>query len=339
MWRERIVRVMAMDQNGERIRLSVKRLCSEIRSVLRRAVERNIGDGLLLSGGLDTSVVASIVARDVSPRSFTVAFQEVDAPDLRYAELVAKHLGLRHKVHTFGREELFEALTECIKIMRTFDPVEIRNDVAIYIGLRFAREDGVKSIMTGDGCDELFAGYSFFLDYEEDRLKLELEKIQREMRFASVVLAEHLGMSARLPFLDSDVKSFAIKLEPQYLVRFERGRKWGKWLVRKAFEGILPEEIVWREKTPIEYGTGTTVLSSIFNRQISQEEFEKEEIRLLKDDRVAVQSKEQLFYYRIYRSVIGVPYMGKIGGRRCPRCNSDISQEASYCRTCGAYPI
>jgi len=159
------------------------------------------------------------------------------------------------------------------------------------------------------------------------------------MRFASVMLAEHLGISAKLPFLDSDVKSFAVKLDPQYLVRFERGKRWGKWLVRKAFEGILPEEIVWREKTPIEYGTGTTVLPSIFDREISQKEFELEKIRLLKDDRVAVQSKEQLFYYRIYRSVVGVPYIENIGGRSCPRCNSNISKQASYCRTCGAYPI
>jgi len=319
--------------------LSVEKLCSEIQLVLREAVEKNLGDGLLLSGGLDTSVVASIAAKVASPRAFTVAFREVDAPDLKYAELVAKHLGLTHNVHRFSREELFAALTDCIKVMRTFDPVQIRNDVAIYIGLRFAGENNVELIMTGDGCDELFAGYSFFLDYEEDRLKLELEKIQREMRFASVVLAEHLGMSARLPFLDSDVKSFAVKLDPQYLVRFERGQKWGKWLVRKAFEGILPEEVVWREKTPIEYGTGTTVLPSIFDREISQKEFELEKIRLLKDDKVAIQSKEQLFYYRIYRSVIGAPYMRNIGGRRCPRCNSNISQAASYCRTCGAYPI
>jgi len=319
--------------------LSLEQLCSEIRLVLRGAVEKNLGEGLLLSGGLDTSVIASIATRGASPRAFTVAFQEVDAPDLRYAELVAKHLGLTHDVHRFSREELFEALTECIKLMRTFDPVEIRNDVAIYIGLRFARENNVKSIMTGDGCDELFAGYSFFLDHDEDRLKLEMEKIQCEMRFASVVLAEHLGMNAKLPFLDSDVKSFAVKLDPQYLVRFERGQKWGKWLVRKAFEGILPEEIVWREKTPIEYGAGTTVLPLIFNEEISQKEFELEKAWLLKDDRVAIQSKEQLFYYRIYRSVIGVPYMGNIGGRRCPRCNSNVSQEASHCRTCGAYPI
>jgi len=307
--------------------------------VLRGAVEKNLGEGILLSGGLDTSIIASIAARCASPRAFTVTFREVDAPDLRYAERVAKYLGLRHNVHRFNREELFDALADCIKVMRTFDPVEIRNDVAIYIALRFARENGVESIMTGDGCDELFAGYSFFLDYEEDRLKLELEKIQSEMNFASVVLAEYLGMSAKLPFLDLDVKSFAVKLDPQYLVRFERGQKWGKWLLRKAFDGILPEEIVWREKTPIEYGTGTTVLPSIFNRQISQEEFEQEKIMLLKNDRVAVQSKEQLFYYRIYRSVIGVPYMRNTGGRRCPRCNSNVSQGASYCRTCGAYPI
>jgi len=319
--------------------LTVEQLCSEIQLVLHAAVEKNLGAGLLLSGGLDTSIVASIAAKVASPRAFTVAFREVDAPDLKYAERVAKYLGLRHNVHRFNREELFDALTDCIKVMRTFDPVEIRNDVAIYIALRFARENGIESIMTGDGCDELFAGYSFFLDYEEDGLKLELEKMQNEMRFASVVLAAHLGMSAKLPFLDSDVKSFAIKLDPQYLVSFEKGQKWGKWLVRKAFEGILPEEVVWREKTPIEYGTGTTVLPSIFDREISQEEFGLEKIRLLKDDGVAVQSKEQLFYYRIYRSVIGVPYMANIGGRRCPRCNSNVSQEASYCRTCGAYPI
>jgi len=323
---------------GENAR-RINEICLELRQSLERAVEKNLASGILLSGGLDTSILASIASRYVSLRAFTVAFDEAEAPDLEYARRVARHLRLEHDVHLFGRSEALEAVSEVVNVMRTFDPVEIRNDLAIFIALRRVKSNGLTAVMTGDGCDELFAGYSFFFHYDEGLLRLELEKMWGTMRFSSVLLARALGVEAKLPYLDPEVQSFAMNLSPWYLVRSAKGQKWGKWIIRKAFKGILPNEIVWRVKTPIECGTGTTMFPRIFDSKISDEEFNSKKKRYLEMDKVALRDKEQLFYYEAYRSIVGIPHAEDPRARICPMCNSNVHEGASHCRTCGAYPI
>jgi asparagine synthase (glutamine-hydrolysing) len=146
-------------------------------------------------------------------------------------------------------------------------------------------------------------------------------------------------MNVKLPYLDPEFKSFAMEIEPQYKVRSEKGQIWGKWILRKSFENILPKEIVWRAKTPIEYGSGTTMLPNLFDQKISDQKFEGKQRKYLEKDKVTIRDKEQLFYYEIFRRVIGVPHPYNPQGRTCPQCNSNVPKAASYCRTCGAYPI
>jgi asparagine synthase (glutamine-hydrolysing) len=302
------------------------------------AVKRNLAEGLLLSGGLDTSILALIASKFTSLKAFTVALNGAPAPDVEYASLVARSLGIKHFIHHFNEDELYDALHATIKVVRSFDPMEIRNSAAIYIALRVAKEKGLTVIMTGDGSDELFAGYSFLFNLEGEKLKLELERLWKVMSFSSAPLAEALGIEVKLPYLDPHVRDFASKLDPSYMIREERGQKWGKWILRKAFEGILPDEIIWRVKTPIEHGSGTTILPALFNRKISDEEFQEKRRKYLEADRVVIRSKEQLFYYEIYRSTVGVPHPVK-RGKTCPYCNSNVEEGATYCRTCGSYPI
>jgi asparagine synthase (glutamine-hydrolysing) len=217
--------------------------------------------------------------------------------------------------------------------------MEIRNSVTIYVGLKAAKENGVSTIMTGDGSDEIFAGYSFLFGLEREKLDLELKKMWNVMAFSSIPLAKALEIKAKLPYLDPAFKDFAMKLDSQYKIRTENGRTYGKWILHKAFEKTLPREIAWRVKTPIEYGSGTTTLPNLFNRNISDTEFNEKRRRYLAKDRVTIRDKEQLFYYEVYRSLIGIPHPTSIEGKICPQCNSNIPENATYCRTCGAYPL
>jgi len=317
---------------------TIDRVCFELRSLMEDAVKRNLAEGLLLSGGLDTSIIALIASKFTSLKAFTVALESAPAPDVEYASLVARRLGIEHFIHYFNEDELYDALHATIRVVRSFDPMEIRNSAAIYIALRVARGEGLNAIMTGDGSDELFAGYSFLFDLEGDELKSELERLWRVMRFSSIPLAEALGIEAKLPYLDPHVRDFASKLNPSYMIREERGQKWGKWILRKAFEGLLPDEIIWRVKTPIEHGSGTTILPALFEQKISDEEFQEKRGKYLEADRVVIRSKEQLFYYEIYRSTVGTSHPVK-RGKTCPYCNSDVEEGATYCRICGSYPI
>lgn len=90
---------------------------------------------------------------------------------------MAGRLGLRHLIHAFDRDELFEAFPAVVRTMRSFDPMEVRNSVTIYIAPRTAKEEGVSTVMTGDGCDKLFAGYSYIFNLEAERLETELRKL------------------------------------------------------------------------------------------------------------------------------------------------------------------
>lgn len=193
--------------------------------------------------------------------------------------------------------------------------------------------------MTGDGCDELLAGYSFFFGLDKGQLDSALKNLRANMRFSSIYLAEALGMEVKLPYLDPQFESFAAALDSDLKVRSERGQVWGKWILRKAFENIVPQEIVWRVKAPIEVGSGTATLPSRFDSTIPDLEFDEKRARYLNQDKVTIRDKEHLFYYEVYRSIVGVPHPTLASAKICPDCNSDVPNEASFCRTCGAYPV
>jgi asparagine synthase (glutamine-hydrolysing) len=309
----------------------------KLRAALDSAVERNAAEAVLLSGGLDTSIIASLAAKHGSLRSYTVALEAAPSPDIEYANLMAKHLLLNHKLHIFGMEELMENLPEVVKTLRVFDPMEIRNSAAVYIGMKEAKKDGVSTFLTGDACDELFAGYSYLFNLGPSELRASLMRLWSVMSFSAIPMAESLGMVAKIPFLDPEVKQIASQVDPSFLVVEQEGQKWGKWIVRKAFEDLLPNQITWRIKTPIEYGCGTTTLPQIFDKKIPDEEFSEKQRHIKATDNVTIRDKEHLAYYEIFHRVFGT--RPKTTGRPCPGCQYEVREDATFCRTCGAYPI
>jgi len=145
-------------------------ICSELRHILERAVERNQAPSILLSGGLDASILVAIASRQFSFKAITAAFDGVEAPDLTFARQMAEHLGLEHITDCFSWTEVLEAIPEVVKVIRTFDPMEVRNNVPIFIALKHAKANNLAATITGDGCDGLFAGYSFLFECDVERI-------------------------------------------------------------------------------------------------------------------------------------------------------------------------
>ncbi|MEM3437092.1 MAG: asparagine synthase-related protein [Nitrososphaerales archaeon] len=319
--------------------MEVEEICIKIRSLLKEAVLRNLSEGILLSGGLDTSILAYLASDINKLRAITVAFNATLAPDVEYAKLIAKTLNLDHTIYLFDKNELFNSIPMVIKTLKSFDPMEIRNSVSIFIALKLAKEKGIKSVMTGDGSDELFAGYSFLFELNKEQLDDKLSKIWGSMFFSSIPLGKALNVDVKIPFLDQEIKSYAMSIDSKYKIRKEGTQTWGKWILRKAFDNILPKAIVWRVKMPIEYGSGTNILTSLLEKMVNDFEFEEKRKRYMEEDKVVIRNKEQLWYYEIYRSIIGIPRKAKDIGKNCPFCNSDLNDDAKYCRVCGAYPI
>ncbi len=312
-------------------------LLRDLRGAVESAVERNRAEAILLSGGLDTSIVAALASKHSALRAYTIALEGAPSPDIEYANLMAKALGLNHDLHTFSVEEFMQNLPEVVKTLKVFDPMEIRNSAAVYIAMREARKDGVSTFLTGDACDELFAGYSFLFNLAPLELKTSLQKLWKAMSFSAVPMAQSLGMVAKIPFLEPEVKKLASEMDPSFLVVEENGQKWGKWIVRKTFEDLLPSQITWRVKTPIEYGCGTTTLPQIFDKRISDDEFREKQKQIKAADNVTIRDKEHLVYYEIFHRVFGDRL--KTTGRTCPQCHYEVRSDATFCRTCGAYPI
>ena len=321
---------------------SLDQICQEIRQITNKVVKKNLTDGILFSGGLDTSIVAYEAAKYTKLKAFTVAFANSPALDIKYAKLMAKQLNMNHTIHVFGEDEMQSAIHNVIKVLKIFDPMDVRNTVAAYVGLKTAKENGIKGVMTGDGLDELMGGYSWLFGLNEKELTEYLSNMWQTMQFTSIPMAKSLGMESKPPFLDPEFKAYATKVDPKLMIRKEQDTIWGKWIMRKAYEGLLPDEIIWRTKTPLEFGSGTTIFPKVFEQKISDQYFQKKTKKYLEEDQVTIRDKEHLVYYEIFRSQYGVPrevFKDK-EGKQCPYCKSKGGNiKSKFCKVCGAYPI
>jgi asparagine synthase (glutamine-hydrolysing) len=316
----------------------------ELRNRIVQAVSQTLGDSILLSGGLDTSIIAavasSILKVERNLKAYTVSLKGAPSPDLEYSKLISSKFGIAHQIDAIDISELEAELPEVILVLKAFDPMEIRNSVVAYIGMKRARFEGHSKIMTGDASDELFAGYSFVFKQPEAKARETLLHLWEVMHFSSVPLATSLGIEAKLPFLEPKVKQFAMsELDFRLLIGQNGHEMFGKYILRRAFEDLLPPEVTWRTKTPIECGSGTTVLPKLYSQRISDSEFNDKKRVYLKRDNVRLRDKEQLKYYEIYRSILGPPVTKNTNQRSCPACSSNVRDKATFCTTCGEYPI
>ena len=321
---------------------STKEICLELRKLTEKAVKKNLTDGILFSGGLDTSIVAFEASKHTKLEAFTVAFENSPALDVEYSKLMADLLKMNHTVHVFGLEEMQSAIQDVIKVLKVFDPMDVRNSVAAYVGLKAAKENGIKEIMTGDGLDELLAGYCWLFELDQMELKEYLSNMWQVMQFTSIPMAQSIGMISKPPFLDPEFKSFAYSIDPKLMISKEREKIWGKWIISKAYEGLIPDEIVWRLKTPLEFGSGTTIFPKVFNKKITDSYFEEKSKKYLNVDKVTIRDKEHLFYYEIFRSHFGIPseVFKDSEGKQCPYCKSKGGNlKRNLCKVCGTYPI
>lgn len=308
-------------------------ICEELRGRLKETTERNKSDAILLSGGVDTSILAVIAKPKLA---FTVALKDSQASDLIYSEKVSRLLGIKHKKLKFTTEEAINTLPEVIRILRTFD-LALPNDLSIYFGLKLARESNFCSIMTGDGSDELFAGYSYMTELPPKELERYIRELSKSWHFSANELGKALGIEVKQPFLDEDFVHFALEISPELKVK----EGIGKYILRKSFEDLIPPELIWREKEAIEYGSGSNELRKVISNMISNEEFQS----VKEKTGIKFMNKEHFFYYRIYERVVGEipkappsapsPVNGEGWGEveSCPCCGASMG--IHHCRTCG----
>jgi asparagine synthase (glutamine-hydrolysing) len=309
--------------------------CEQLVRLLTESIERNHADALLLSGGLDSSILASLLR----PKYSVAAAFGSDAPDPAYARQVAKRYSKRHVEVIFDQNRMAELVEQVIQIFKTFDPIEIRNSSVALAGIECAKSDGYRAITTGDGGDELFAGYNYLARYYSDmhRLDLELQRLWQVMHFSSKKLGEHAGVDVKTPFLDDRFASFAKSISASEKVGDHNGKMFGKFILRRCFEATL-DDLVWRSKLAQEQGAATDKYQKYIDEMIDDLTFANKTKIAKEQDGVVIRSKEHLNYYAIFRSYFSPPREEDCESR-CPECRGCMAHDGRFCRTCGAFPV
>ena len=253
--------------------------------------------GVLLSGGLDSSLVAAICARHIARRStsfpklhsFTVGLE--GSPDLVAAKKAADFLGTIHHAYTYTLQEGSDAIHDVIRAIETYDVTTIRASTPMYLMARKIKAMGIKMVLSGEGADEVFGGYLYFhkAPNVQEFMDETIDKISRLHMYDCLRCNKAMsawGVEPRVPFLDSDFLNVAMNLDPnQKLIRKGPGiskedTRIEKWAIRKAFDTpedpYLPESILWRQKEQFSDGVGygwVDHLKDIAEREISDQMF------------------------------------------------------------------
>ena len=305
-------------------------------ATLQNAVSECKSEWIALSGGLDSSILAHL-RKDQKPQAITIITKDFLGTDLTFAQIVAKHTRLNLSLMQVTMEEVLDSINETIKILDNFNDIEIRNSIVPHLYLSSLKKKGVDSVITGDGADEIFAGYNFLLKKSNDKLDDELERIKKIMHFPSKDIAKSLNMKVENPFLNENVIKFSDSIPISRKINVKENKKFGKWILRETFEKDLPKNIIWREKSPMQDGSGTNNLTGLFNTIITDEIFSQKKTKILEEDGVYIRTKESLHYYECFRKSSSVKKSSS--DRKCPDCDYEINLNSRFCRMCGKFPI
>ncbi|SFR52932.1 asparagine synthase (glutamine-hydrolysing) [Robiginitalea myxolifaciens] len=289
----------------------------ELRKALEDAVHRQLMSdvpyGVLLSGGLDSSVTSAIARTFAQKRiesgdadeawwprlhSFSVGL--VGSPDLAAARKVADHIGTVHHEITFTIQEGLDAIRDVIYHLETYDITTIRASTPMYLMARVIKSMGIKMVLSGEGADELFGGYLYFhkapspKDFHEETVR-KLEKLHMYDCLRANKSLAAWGIEGRVPFLDKEFMDVAMRLNPKD--KMAGPDRMEKWVVRKAFEDYLPESVAWRQKEQFSDGVGydwIDTLKQVVAEAVTDEMLENAAFRFP----IQTPTTKEEYYYR-----------------------------------------
>ena len=271
-----------------------------LKSVDKRISGRNLLFGVWLSGGLDSSIVAALL-KEFTSNVYTYSVGFENSPDLVSAREVASYLGTRHTEYKLNVEELFSNIPDVIHSLESFDAPLVRSSLGNMIVSKISSSSDI--VFSGEGGDELFAGYNYFLDIDSSK-SIQEEIIKAINALHNTALqrvdraANSYGVNVKLPMLDESLLDFVLKIHPKKKVRKDKNT--GKYILRKVASKYLPETIAWRGKDKFWEGSGIEdTLEKKIETIITDREFRK--TRNLPGN-LKLRSKEEVYYYKIFKN-------------------------------------
>lgn len=290
---------------------------------VRRQLMCDVPYGVLLSGGLDSSVISAIAkyyapsrveddgkSEAWYPRLHSFAIGLKDAPDLKKARVVADYLGtVHHEIH-YTVQEGIDALRDVIYHIETYDVTTIRASTPMFLMARYIKAMGIKMVLSGEGSDEIFGGYLYFHKapdskefHEELVRKLSQLHLYDCLRANKSLMA--WGVEGRVPFLDKKFLDVAMRINPQD--KMCPGKTIEKKVLREAFDGMLPDEVLWRQKEQFSDGVGYSWIDALRDyaeEQVSDRKFAERADRFPVNTPV---TKEAYLYREIFEEIIKLP--------------------------------
>lgn len=293
---------------------------SALREALENAVKRQLMSdvpyGVLLSGGLDSSIISAIAAKYAPhrieedgreaaywPRLHSFAVGLKGAPDLAAARKVAEHIGTVHHEINYTVQEGLDAIRDVIYYIETYDVTTVRASTPMYLLARVIKSMGIKMVLSGEGADEIFGGYLYFHKAPDARAFHEetVRKLSKLHLYDCLRANKSLsawGVEGRVPFLDKEFMDVAMRLNPSD--KMAGKEKMEKWVLRKAFEDMIPAEIAWRQKEQFSDGVGYSWIDSLKEITASQVSDEMMRNAARRFPVNTPQNKEEYFYRSIY---------------------------------------
>ena len=278
-------------ENVKELESDISKLRESLESAVHRQLMSDVPYGVLLSGGLDSSITSAIAKKysqkriesnDKQPawwpqlHSFSVGLE--GSPDLTAAKKVADYIGTIHHEIVFTIQEGLDAIKDVIYNLETYDITTIRASTPMYLMARVIKSMGIKMVLSGEGADELFGGYLYFhkapnaREFHEETVR-KLDKLHMYDCLRANKSLAAWGVEGRVPFLDKEFIDVAMTLNPKD--KMINGDRIEKWILRKAFEDYLPKEIVWRQKEQFSDGVGYSwidTLKTVVEKLISDDQ-------------------------------------------------------------------
>ncbi|MDQ3675929.1 MAG: asparagine synthase B [Actinomycetota bacterium] len=302
---EAVAAAAASEDWSEAVDPPEQALAATRRTLVASVQRQMMGDvpvGVFLSGGLDSAIIAVIAAQHAEQRGErlkTFAVGTENSADVLAARVVARHLDSEHHERIYTAREAVRALPTVVRAIEHFDPSLVRSAVPNFLLAEMTAQH-VKVVLTGEGADELFAGYEYLRGFDDpDALQEELVRTVDGLHNLNLQRCDRVTMAhsleARVPFLDRQVIAFALGLPVAW--KLSPPGELEKRLLRRAFSGWLPDEILWREKAQFGDGSGAAeVLTDKIEEGVSTADFERE--REAVDP--ALRTREELAYHRIF---------------------------------------
>lgn len=292
---------------------SIKEIKEALEAAVHRQLMSDVPYGVLLSGGLDSSVTSAIAQKYAEKRiesgdtekawwpqmhSFSVGLE--GSPDLAAARNVADHIGTIHHEIQFTIQEGLDAIRDVIYKLETYDITTIRASTPMYLMARVIKSMGIKMVLSGEGADELFGGYLYFhkapnaKEFHEETVR-KLSKLHMYDCLRANKSLAAWGIEGRVPFLDKEFMDVAMRINPKD--KMINGERMEKWVVRKAFEDMLPESVAWRQKEQFSDGVGYSwidTLKEIVNEKVSDEQLANAKYKFP----IQTPTSKEEFYYR-----------------------------------------